>query len=352
MDNDDDLASKIATAVTKEFGNLKIKSGKPITRSNGVKEWTVLAGLVALQNDKISVLSLTTGVKAMPEDTRKYSSGWIVHDMHAEILCLRLFNWFLLNQIKCGSKTYLEKAEGDEKFRLRSDIKLALYISEPPCGDASMSTLSGEAWKPKKQKTEIVRGRAHFDQLGIVRTKPGRADSKVTLSKSCSDKLCLKQKLGINSGITSLLVEPIYLDYLVIREDKYFEEDFDRCFSRIAGRLKALTYKSDSYEHYKNEGPPSPLSLLYCVPTKTTQVLNNGVKNGAFVKNKPPKPSGSSIISNRSLAKLAGEITETKFKSYKELKDANTERQELKKTCRKELGNWVQTGGDDFTFLD
>lgn len=347
------LGSRIANAVTEEFNKLKVKSGKPTTRSNGVQEWTVLAGLVAIEDDEISVLTLATGVKAMPDTVRSYSSGWIVHDMHAEILCLRLFNWHLLEEIKAGKSNgskYLVAHEN--RYLLRPNIKLALYISEPPCGDASMSTLVGEAWEPKRkmQKTDIVRGRAHFDKLGIVRTKPGRADSSVTLSKSCSDKLCLRQSTGITNALTSLLVDPIFLDYLVLRRDKYNEEDFNRCFCRTGRKMEALTYESDSYEFYKS-GTPSPLSLLYHVPTKTVEVLNNGVKNGSYVKNKPPKPSGASIVSNRKMAEKAlglGILLE----SYQKVKSGNVDREKLKGEVKEKLGNWVQTSLDDFDLKD
>ncbi|GEQ69882.1 hypothetical protein JCM33374_g3558 [Metschnikowia sp. JCM 33374] len=394
-----DLGQRIADEVVASFGKLNIKSGKPGTRSNGVSEWTVLAGLVAIDGDKLWVVSLATGVKAMPDDVRSFSAGSIVHDMHAEILCLRIFNWYLMEEIrgKCERKllepilvggscggTGSPKSEHSDvpdsdkdtengphafpRFRLRPSLKLALYISEPPCGDASMTHISGgqSSWEnlenkpsdhdsePASKKQKVVRGRANFDNIGVVRTKPGRADSKISYSKSCSDKLCVKQYTGILNCITSLRVNPVYLDYLVLERSKYHCEDFSRCFRRRLSHppphgLEILTFDKNNYPYAKNPHRiPSALSLVYSGLTKTAQVVNNGVKNGAHVKNKPPKPSGASFLCRRSLwSQAQGEIPD--FKSYRELKDGNRTRQEIKKKTRDDLGSWPECKDEDFS---
>lgn len=358
-----DLATQIAQRVVKEFDAVNAKSGKPAIRPNGDKEWTVLAGLVALENDAISVLTLATGVKAMPDQVRKYSQGWIVHDMHAEILCIRAFNWLLVEEMKrfpADGLDLLEMSSDDanHRFKLRKNIKLALYISEPPCGDASMSHIAsdGPLWEePPAKKVQLLRGRAHFNKVGVVRTKPGRADSLVTLSKSCSDKLCIKQFTGILNCISSVLMDPVYLDYLVIHKDKYREADFDRCFkdrlkstSEVRRQLKVLPYAEDHYQFHKTpERIPLQLSLVFCVPTNTIQVINNGAKNGGYVKKKPPKPSGASMLCKRKLLELASPLL-GEYEKYFDLKVGNDERQERKRCARAQLDNWPEASPDDF----
>lgn len=356
-----DLANRIAHAVVSTFDSLD-KSGKPTVRSNGTKEWSVLAGLVAIEGDQLSVLTVATGVKAMPEKVREYSDGWIVHDMHAEILCLRAFNWLLVdeaarldkNGVDGDWKVLLEKSDGSRPFRLRKEISLALYISEPPCGDASMSSLSSQSengWEPPTKKLQVMRGRAHFNRVGIVRTKPGRADSLVTYSKSCSDKLCLKQFTGILNCISSVLVLPIYLDYLVLSKSKYSETDFRRCFNDrlqsvppASQRLKVLLYDVDGYKFHKcDDASPLPLSIVYCVPTKTKEVLNNGVRNGAYVKKKPPKPSGASMLCKRKMYGHAREMV-GEIEKYVELKVG---REEEKEYARKQFDSWQRAGDED-----
>lgn len=217
-----------------------------------------------------------------------------------------------------------------------------------------------KAWEEpqtKKRKTEketdFHRGRASFDKLGVVRTKPGRGDSKVTLSKSCSDKLCLRQEVGILSLITSLFVEPIFVDFLVIPAKKHSAEDFERCFGRIEVKtgkhLTPLLYTEDGYEFHKlDDAVPSPLSLVCCPPLNLVQVLSNGAKNGGFIKKKPPKPSGASIICNQKMAARAKPFLDETLKAYLDIKNSRPERQNLKKRTAAELGNWIPTSTDDF----
>lgn len=354
------LGQRIADAVVSEFNSIKIGSAKPALRSNGIQEWTVLAGIVAVTNDDVSVLLVATGVKALPDTVRKYSAGWIVHDLHAEILSLRLLNYSILNSISKGVPlTILEKVGEDTKFRLRHETKLYLYILEPPCGDASMSLKSEnlEIWQPPK-RAKIVRGRANMDLVGIVRTKPGRADSIPTYSKSCSDKLCLKQFTGVLNSVTSYFVHPIFLSGLVIRQDKYREDDFRRCFSeRLSANptftLSPLTYSEDTFEFHNLENrEPLPLSLLH-IPGNATQVLSEGVKNGAHRRKKPPKPTGASIICKRLFCELFKQVAEESksFSTYSELKKALEEREHLKAKVRRILGDWPATTPDDFALI-
>ena len=94
------LKDNIVTLIYDEYKKLK-KSSKPVIRSNGTKEWTVLAGVVAWNTDTDStkIISLATGVKALPNVALERSSGKMVHDCHAEILALRGFNSVLLQNI-------------------------------------------------------------------------------------------------------------------------------------------------------------------------------------------------------------------------------------------------------------
>ncbi|RCK65680.1 tRNA-specific adenosine deaminase 1 [Candida viswanathii] len=348
----DDLGTRIAKSVIDTFNGLNVKSGKPVTRSNGVQEWTVLAGVVAILDDsEIKPITLATGVKTLPDKVRVYSKGLLVHDMHAEMLALRLFNYYLLEK-DCP---LVDTTDG--VYKLRDNVKLALFVSEPPCGDVSMNHVASlkeenEPWVPRK-KQKLNRGRNNFGELGIVRTKPGKSDSLISLSKSCSDKLCLKQLTGVcNAVVSTLFEQPIYLDYLVTKNID--QEDFNRCFrSRFdlpnVHYLTLLTYDYDEYGFEKSEDKTaSPLSLLHLVPAKFTQVLNNGVKNGSYVKNKAPKPGGESVICNWNMVDKLGTIKDIAATDYTTLKQSNARRQELKTLGRDTLQDWTCTSEDDF----
>ena len=147
----------------------------------------------------------------------------------------------------------------------------------------SSNLTNNEPWTP--QKKQLNRGRNNFGELGVVRTKPGRSDSLISYSKSCSDKLCLKQLVGICNATTSTLFkDSIFLDYLVTKTflpkisiDALEQDSIYRAWYT----LQLLTYDCDGYEFVKSEEKsPSPLSLLHIVPLNVTQVLNNGVKMG------------------------------------------------------------------------
>ena len=60
------------------------------------------------------------------------------------------------------------------------------------------------------QRGFVARGRDNFSLLGILRTKPGRLDSEITLSMSCSDKIAKWNVLGLAGSLYSIFVEPIY----------------------------------------------------------------------------------------------------------------------------------------------
>lgn len=347
----DTLSQQVAQKVIQTFNS--IKKGKPTTRSNGIKEWTVMASVVMISNGAINPITIATGVKALPDKVRAYSKGLMVHDLHAEVLALRAFNRYLLDEVAKGDSKILSKQ--DEKFSLNSEIQLALVITEAPCGDASMGYIAQNStpWSsdgPNKRQ-KLGRGRNNFDRLGIVRTKPGRADSIPTLSKSCSDKLCMKQLTGINNCMTSEMINPIYLDYLMVPDGKYKQEDMKRSFDdrfdiAEATKFKVLSYELKGYDYEKHEGmEPSPLSVVYI--DGNTHVIHNGVKNGGFVKNKPPKTGNESPICNLKMYEKLNSLYPQNI-DYMEFKK-NQDRELVKKKGRLVLGEWKETSDDNFS---
>lgn len=72
------------------------------------------------------------------------------------------------------------------------------------------------------------------DLLGILRTKPGRADSPFASSLSCSDKICLWNILGVQGALLSQFVKPIYFDYILIGDDFDLESVTRALITRIS----------------------------------------------------------------------------------------------------------------------
>lgn len=218
-------------------------------------------------------------MKCLPVTKISSARGNILHDWHAEILCMRAFNHFLLQECKSiltdavdSPYLRLQTTTGTDPttpgrprppFVWRDDVTLHMYCSEAPCGDASMELIMAaqedaapwEAPLPKQMMEKhglsmassdstpdlLLLGRACFAHLGVLRRKPGRPDAPPTLSKSCSDKLAAKQCTSLLSSITSLFISPenVYLTSLVLPESQYSAVAVERSLSP-RGRMASV----------------------------------------------------------------------------------------------------------------
>ncbi|KAG6004643.1 hypothetical protein E4U21_000867 [Claviceps maximensis] len=265
-------ANLIARTVISQFNKLPTKR-KPTVRDNGLHEWVPLSGIVAEQDGNLTCLALATGMKCLPASKLGHANGNAIHDWHAEVLAMRAFNRFLLDECEASMQhnrasqvidvVLSDGLSGDRPFRIKDNVRLHMYCSEAPCGDASMELVmaaqdDSSPWIPPSSSpsqplppadthqpstpsasTALLPGRAYFSQLGIVRRKPSRGDAPPTLSKSCSDKITLKQCTSLLSSLTSLLIDPsnAYIDRLVLPSSQYSATACQRAFS---GRLQSL----------------------------------------------------------------------------------------------------------------
>jgi tRNA-specific adenosine deaminase 1 len=253
------FADAIATKVLSTF-NCCPGNGKPKHDSNLLAEFTVLAAIVVIKkcspqnhNDvapDITVISMGTGTKCAGK-SREDVNGFIMSDSHAEILARRGFVRWLS---KCtGAMQICPLLHLDDNFPLRevslddiaqctthstarapyavkNDWSFYLYISDSPCGDAtiyprtvndtetsgftgakvvrSTTTLHSNAPSGINMGAEGNISSSTFDSrdqgccqweregvqdFGVMRTKSGRSDILVqnrTTSMSCSDKIC------------------------------------------------------------------------------------------------------------------------------------------------------------------
>ncbi|AEO54699.1 hypothetical protein MYCTH_2297544 [Thermothelomyces thermophilus ATCC 42464] len=210
-------------------------------------------------------------MKCLPASKLAQANGVALHDWHAEVLAIRAFNRFILDE--CHRLARDDAAESDflrrrtqeelppisngpwhhQPFAWREDLTLHMYCSEAPCGDASMELIMSSQddatpWEepsplcpspspaspssstalspsfssssssspppphhhhhPPSSSEPTLLGRGFFSRLGIVRRKPSRADAPPSRSKSCSDKLALHQCTSLLSSLASLFVSP------------------------------------------------------------------------------------------------------------------------------------------------
>ncbi|KAL7916179.1 adenosine deaminase/editase [Trichoderma velutinum] len=269
-------ANLIARTVISQFEKLPSKR-KPCVRDNGLHEWVPLSGIVAEKDGILTCLALATGMKCLPASKLGDAKGVAIHDWHAEILAIRTFNRYLLDECQSfidgshdDSQAILQQGDSldietesdryTRPFGVKHGVKLHMYCSEAPCGDASMELImaaqeDASPWElpsPTPDSTQsaisdsdsALPGRAYFSRLGIVRRKPARGDAPPTLSKSCSDKIALKQCTSLLSSLASLLVNPTnaYIETLVLPESQYSAAACERAFS-ATGRMKPVAGK-------------------------------------------------------------------------------------------------------------
>lgn len=212
--------------------------------------------------------SRRTGMKCLPQNKLDAAGGNILHDWHAEVVAIRTFNRFLLDEClrisdSDSHSAFVHHRPSHERtdrepqpFSIRDNVQVHMYCSEAPCGDASMEltmdaqedatpwtsappTITSEGLP---NSTGALRGRSNFSLLGAVRCKPSRPDAPPTLSKSCTDKLAIKQATSLLSSVTSTLVSPrnAYIVSLILPASQHVPAACDRAFSRT-GRLAGLT---------------------------------------------------------------------------------------------------------------
>lgn len=179
----------------------------------------------------------------------------------------------------------------------------------------------------------VLSGRGFFSRLGTVRRKPGRADAPPTLSKSCSDKLALRQCTTLLCGLTSLLVAPghgLYLRSVVLPATQYSETGCQRCFSskEPLGRLSPLSgrtwpggYAFSPFAVHTTglEFSYSKRSLALSSPSLSSSNLSvawtlNGTNeclvNGVLRGRKASDQAGASAVSRRQMWSLTQQVTE------------------------------------------
>ncbi|XP_012437675.1 tRNA-specific adenosine deaminase TAD1 isoform X2 [Gossypium raimondii] len=190
------------------------KKGKPQGR-----EVTVLAAfLLSSPSQDTEVIALGTGTKCIGRSKLTHS-GNIVNDSHAEIIARRALLRFFYAEIQClndnnGFQNSIFESEldgsGGIKYKIRAAWKLHLYISQLPCGDASLSLVPSSIG----DCSELI---------GLVQRKPGRGDT--TLSVSCSDKIARWNVVGVQGALLSYFLLPVYLHSVTVGRSPYVSED-------------------------------------------------------------------------------------------------------------------------------
>ena len=285
------------------------------------REFTVYSAFVASravkkdghENHELWVVSCATGSKCCA--AKPIDQGLVLHDSHAEVLARRGLIRVLWKEIdhELGVKgndaddgvAVLSKVAADSVrnndsndidehkrllefikpispnelpgFRLRQGVALHMYISDSPCGDASIYELNDDNKNLKSscntcftgakiivldqslstsaslQSTEALSegvsiARENKQILGALRLKSGRSNIPAhlrSMSHSCSDKMCRWLAFGLQGSLLSMWIrEPITLSSVCVSRDKRSLHSDNHSGSQFIALKRALCDRS------------------------------------------------------------------------------------------------------------
>lgn len=234
-------------------------------------QWTVMA---AILNENLEVVCMSTGIKCMPECKLTQNGRLLplyydtVRDMHAEVLCRRaLIRYHLLNP------------------QVSLDARYHLYVTKVPCGDCSLPTdqCRDDEWhKSRRNHSSMARGKEDWSRRGVVRTKPGRADSPPTKSVSCSDKLALWNAIGWQGHYLGTVCR---FSSIIIDDPR---ADQDHCVKALLERVglttdtvNIYTINTGLFKYGDESNSRCPQSIIWHLGMTKAEVLIEGRKLGS-----------------------------------------------------------------------
>ncbi|XP_075252495.1 double-stranded RNA-specific editase Adar-like isoform X2 [Convolutriloba macropyga] len=241
-----------------------------LTRTSNYNKYKVIAGVVMTTNeewDDYRLISVTTGTKTVKGENLS-TSGTSLHDCHAEVLsrrCLRKYLFSELSKISLNSTTagtiyeeVLAEAPGGggkkavSGYRVRRGIRFHLYINTTPCGDARIfsphEVAEGNDSHPDRKNRGLIRVKIEAGEGTIpstnedfgIQTFDGVIAGQRLLNMSCSDKVLRMNVLGLQGGLLSWFIEPVYLSSIVIGSF-YHADHMERA---VVSRFKAPEVQS------------------------------------------------------------------------------------------------------------
>ena len=205
---------------------------------------------------RLRVLVVTTGNKcaagsAVKRQVESDTRGHVLRDSHAEVLARRALVRLLyadLLHLHTGSSIHADAPaavasapsllelrtdtpRGEPRFQLKGSLRVHLYVSDAPCGDASIYPLNAAlpAGAPGMNFTgaKAVRGgelcrEPDRQATGVLRLKSMRSDlreSDRSACMCCSDKLARWAVTGVQGRLLGQFVSPLHFATVTVSMD-------------------------------------------------------------------------------------------------------------------------------------
>ncbi|KIH42306.1 Adenosine-deaminase domain protein [Ancylostoma duodenale] len=147
---------------------------------------------------------------------------------------------------KNPAKSIFVKNAKTGKLALRKGLSFHMFVNTAPCGDARVYTLNdttivnvNEAETHSLLRFKVENGMGtvlgRYPESLVTQTVDGIAGGERLRTMSCSDKMMRWNVLGVQGGLLSLVLDPIYLSSVSIA-DKADQKRMERAlFGRLEG---------------------------------------------------------------------------------------------------------------------
>ena len=339
------------------------------------------------------VVALGSGNRCITGE-RLSLEGKTVNDSHAEIICRRSFIRFLYSELERfydGEGSIFEIGGMKNKAKIKDGVLFHLYISTAPCGDGALFT-------PRENTAVSSLPRDHTPEFtsksqGILRTKIEDGEGTIPIpldereqtfdgilrgqrlrTMSCSDKVCRWNVLGLQGGLLSNLIEPIYLESLTLGylydhghlsravccrldKDSKLDDDLPMPFYVNHPWLGRISRYDVSRETEKTNN----ISINWCACDTAPEVTDGRI--GAGLTRTDYGPSPSRLCKLELFRRFRDVVAKSEIfkhlisiESYREVKDAASDFQAAKKCMLKKFvtakfGHWLRKPAEQDDFI-
>lgn len=223
---------------------------KLLTDNNIICNSLVYSGIVKVENNDYNTIvpiAIADGSKCIEKENK--IDNITINDTHAEVLVKKCFIYYLINQIELyyndNQSIFTGKNDYNGLLILKENIKFYLYISKAPCGSFNriiynISTNYKEVCNGGKKTsytdlTNILKNdetvidillQLKNKLIGLLNSDTDKIKipfyydvseiNRVNKTMSCSDKIMKWILLGIQGSILSSIIEPIFLQSIII----------------------------------------------------------------------------------------------------------------------------------------